>query len=91
MQCVRTKQNSVLQKKPPLYVSANEGNDQHSDHKKAHVETQQQQNNKIIIIIKHVLRKVLMYKYNRFTTETNDISTMKSNNRIASTLYSLVT
>jgi len=39
----------------------------------------------------HVLRKVLMYKYNRFNTETNDISTMNINNRIAATLYSLGT
>jgi len=36
----------------------------------------------------HILRKVLMQKYNRFNTETNDISTMNSNNRIAATLYS---
>jgi len=27
--------------------------------------------------------------YNRFNTETNDISTVSSNNRIAATLYSL--
>jgi hypothetical protein len=39
----------------------------------------------------HILRKVLMQKYNRFNTETNDISTMNSNNRIAVTLYSLGT
>jgi len=39
----------------------------------------------------HILRKVLMQKYNRFNTETNDISTMNSNNRIAATLYSLGT
>jgi len=26
-------------------------------------------------------------KYNRFNTETNDISTMNSDNRIAATLY----
>ena len=39
----------------------------------------------------HILRKVLMLKYNRFNTETNDISTMNSNNRIAATLYSLET
>ena len=39
----------------------------------------------------HILRKVLMYKYNRFNTETNDISTKNSNNRIAATLYSLGT
>ena len=37
----------------------------------------------------HILRKVLMYKYNRFNTETNDISTTHSNNRIAVTLSSL--
>ena len=35
----------------------------------------------------HILRKVLMYKYNRFNTETKDISTMNSNNRIAATLF----
>ena len=39
----------------------------------------------------HILRKELMPKYNRFNTETNDISTMNSNNRIAATLYSLGT
>jgi len=39
----------------------------------------------------HILRKVLMEKYNRFNTETNDISNMNSNNRIAATLYSLGT
>jgi len=39
----------------------------------------------------NILRKVLMLKYNRFHTETNDISTMNSNNRIAATLYSLGT
>ena len=39
----------------------------------------------------HILRKVLMQKYNRFNTETNDISTMNRNNRLAATLYSLVT
>jgi len=37
----------------------------------------------------HILRKVLMLKYNRFNTETNDISTMNTDNRIAATLYSL--
>ena len=30
-------------------------------------------------------------KYNRLNTETNDISTMNSNNRIAAALYSLGT
>jgi len=44
-----------------------------------------------IMGIAHILRKVLMWKYNRFNTETNNISTMKSNNRIAATLYSLGT
>ena len=39
----------------------------------------------------HILRKVLMQKYNRFNTETNDISAMNNNNRIAKTLYSLGT
>jgi len=39
----------------------------------------------------HILQKVLMKKYNRFHTGTNDISTMNSNNRIAATLYSLGT
>jgi len=39
----------------------------------------------------HIFRKVLTYKYNRFNTGTNDISTMNSNNRIAATLYSLGT
>ena len=37
----------------------------------------------------HILRKVLMWKYNRFNTETIHIITMNSNNRIAATLYSL--
>ena len=39
----------------------------------------------------HILRKVLMKNYNRFNTETNDKSTMNSNNRIAATFYSLRT
>jgi hypothetical protein len=39
----------------------------------------------------HILRKVLIEKYNRFNTETNHRSTMNSNNRIAATLYSLGT
>jgi len=39
----------------------------------------------------HIIRKVLMQKYNRFNTETNNISTMNSNNRIAATLYPLGT
>jgi len=39
----------------------------------------------------HRLRKVLMLKYNRFNTETNDISTTNRNNRIAATPYSLGT
>ena len=39
----------------------------------------------------HILREVLMYKYNKSNTETNDSSTMNSNNRIAATLYSLGT
>jgi hypothetical protein len=45
----------------------------------------------VILGTAHILRKVLMQKYNRFNTETNDISTMNSNNRIAATLYSLGT
>ena len=39
----------------------------------------------------HTLLKVLMEKYNRFNTETKDISTMNSINRIAATLYFLRT
>jgi len=39
----------------------------------------------------HMLRKVLMLKYNRFNSGTNNISIMNSNNRIAATLYSLGT
>jgi len=39
----------------------------------------------------HILRKVLMQKYNRFNTGSNDLSIMNSNNRIAATLYSLGT
>jgi len=39
----------------------------------------------------HTLRKMLMQKYNRSNIESNDISTMNSNNRIAATLYSLRT
>jgi len=39
----------------------------------------------------HTLREVLMSKYNRFNTITNDISTMNSSNRIAAILYSLGT
>jgi hypothetical protein len=45
----------------------------------------------VILGTAHILRKVLMEKYNRFNTETDDISTMNSNNRIAATLYSLGT
>ena len=32
-----------------------------------------------------------MENYDRFNTETNDISAMNSNNRVAATLYSLGT
>jgi len=39
----------------------------------------------------HILRKIIMHKYDRFNIETKDISTMNSNNRIAATLYSLGT
>ena len=39
----------------------------------------------------HILRKVLMLKYNRFNTKTNNISTMNSNKRIAATMYSVGT
>jgi len=39
----------------------------------------------------HILRKVPMQKYNRFNTETNDISAMNRKNRIAATPYSLGT
>jgi len=46
---------------------------------------------KAILGTAHTLRKVLMQKYNRFNTETNDISTTNSNNRIAATLYFLGT
>ena len=38
----------------------------------------------------HILREVLMYKYNRFNTGTNDISTVNSNNRTAATLYRVI-
>jgi len=39
----------------------------------------------------HMLRKLLMEKYNRFNTGNNDISIMNSNNRILATLYSIRT
>ena len=42
----------------------------------------------VILGTAHILRKVLMQKYNRFNTGTNDISTMNSNKRFAATLYS---
>jgi len=42
-----------------------------------------------ILYTAHILRKLIMQKCNRFNTETDDISTMNSNNRIAATLYSL--
>ena len=42
-----------------------------------------------IMCTAHILQNVLMYKYNRLNTESNDISTKNSNNRIAATLYSL--
>jgi hypothetical protein len=35
----------------------------------------------------HILRKVLMQKDDRFNTETNDISTMNSNDRIDAILF----
>jgi len=44
-----------------------------------------------ILGIAHIIRKVLVQKYNRFNTASNDISTMNRNNRIAATLYSLGT
>jgi hypothetical protein len=44
-----------------------------------------------ILCTAHIRRKVLMQKYNTFSTGTNDISNMNSNNRIAVTLYSLGT
>jgi hypothetical protein len=43
----------------------------------------------IIIIIIHILRKVLIYKYNRANAVTGDIGTINNNNRIAATIYSL--
>ena len=39
----------------------------------------------------HTSESTNVKKYNSFNTETNDISTMYSNNRIAATLYSLGT
>jgi hypothetical protein len=39
----------------------------------------------------HIHRKVLMYKYKRFNTASNDISTINRNNRIAATPCSLGT
>ena len=39
----------------------------------------------------YILRKLLIQKYNGFNTETNDISNVNSNSRIAATLYSLGT
>ena len=39
----------------------------------------------------HTAESTNVLKYNRFNTETNDISTMNSNNRKAATLYSLGT
>ena len=47
--------------------------------------------NTAILGTAHILRRVLMLKYNRFNTETNDISPINSNNRTAATLYSLGT
>ena len=44
-----------------------------------------------ILSTAHILRKVLMYLQNIFNTDTNDISTMTSKNRISTTLYSLGT
>ena len=37
------------------------------------------------------INKILLEIYNRFNTETNDIITMNSNNRIDATLYCLGT
>jgi hypothetical protein len=36
----------------------------------------------------HILRKVLMYKYIRANTGTNDMGAINSSDRIAATLYS---
>ena len=38
-----------------------------------------------------MMMMIIIVINNRFNTETNDISTMNSNNRIAATLYSLET
>jgi hypothetical protein len=45
----------------------------------------------VILGTAHILRKVLMYKYNRFNTGASDVCAMNRNNRIAATLYSLGT
>jgi hypothetical protein len=37
----------------------------------------------------HILRKVLMQKYNRANAGTGGIGTINSNDRIAATMYSL--
>ena len=41
----------------------------------------------VILGTAHILRKVLMYKYNRFNPETNDISSMNSNNNSCNTVF----
>ena len=43
----------------------------------------------VILGTAHILRRVILQKYSRFNTETNDTSTMKSNKRVAAKLYSL--
>jgi len=40
---------------------------------------------------RNMMTIIIIIIINRFNTETNDISTMNSNNRIAATLYSLGT
>jgi len=47
--------------------------------------------NTAILVTAHILREVLMYKYNRINTETNGITTMNSYITKAATLCSLGT
>ena len=47
--------------------------------------------NTAILVTAHILREVLMYKYNRINTETNGITNMNSYITKAATLCSLGT
>jgi len=69
--------------------SANNNNNKHEQHTRK-TRSQGTTENSHIEHCPHSSESINV-KYNRFHTETNDISTMNSNNRIAATLCSLGT